>query len=321
MKTLRLLSSVFLMAATFALTACEKEVQQPVVDQYAVEMFTRADLSSYFGTPAVVDFLAGQHTLAGTITVGNDAENLYITYETTGDWMIKATHLYAGTPEGLPVNKQNSPQNGHFPYKGTFSPYTTSQTYTIPLSELPQCLTIAAHAEVVKVVDGVVVQSETAWGKGDKIGKSWAMKFEYCIQTPPQDDPDPVVEYQYETAWANGGKYNTGGKGNWATYTPYIGEQEVILYAGQTHVAGTVRFSEVIDGEVTITISFNDTWSLNNSKTMQVKIQGYDNAPSGNPAPGQFLTYQGSDLVITVPAFAFYGIHLDVMKPIVPAME
>ena len=45
-----------------------------------------------------------------------------------------------------------------------------------------------------------------------------------------------------------------------------------------------------------------------------IKIQGYETAPSGNPAPGQFQTYKGRELDIVVDAVNFYGIHLDVAK-------
>lgn len=43
-----------------------------------------------------------------------------------------------------------------------------------------------------------------------------------------------------------------------------------------------------------------------------IKIQGYETAPSGNPAPGQFTYYKGRELEIVVDAANFYGIHLDV---------
>ncbi len=37
----------------------------------------------YCGEVTEVNLLAGQHIVAGTIVVGNDGENLYVTYTTT----------------------------------------------------------------------------------------------------------------------------------------------------------------------------------------------------------------------------------------------
>jgi len=77
-----------------------------------------------------------------------------------------------------------------------------------------------------------------------------------------------------------------------------------------------IFFPAVAEGQVTITISLEDGWELDPSETESVKIQGYSNAPSGNPAPGRFTTYNGNNLTVTVPEFNFYGIHLDVLKAI-----
>jgi hypothetical protein len=126
----------------------------------------------------------------------------------------------------------------------------------------------------------------------------------FCWNPPPA-----VCEWIGETAWAAGNRYVS--KGNWATYTPYEVDTTVTLYAGQHMEAGTVHFSAVVDGEVTITIELNSGWQLEDVEEA-VKIQGYNEAPSGNPAPGQFTTYKGNDLTVTVPAHAIYGVHLNV---------
>ena len=113
-----------------------------------------------------------------------------------------------------------------------------------------------------------------------------------------------------ETACSFGPRYVE--QGNWATYTPYSGEEiTVTLFAGQTLEAGTVTFSAPVNGEVTISILLNPNWSLQ-SGNETVKIQGYEDAPSGNPAPGGFTTSKGSNLTVTVPAYNFYGVHVDV---------
>ncbi|TVR40701.1 MAG: hypothetical protein EA392_03175 [Cryomorphaceae bacterium] len=135
----------------------------------------------------------------------------------------------------------------------------------------------------------------------------------FCYDLVPCDDEDDPC-YQDETAWADGPRYRP--KGNWATYTPYEAG-DVILYAGQHHNAGTVNLSEVMGGMVTITITLNEGFMLNTEKSESVKIQGYMNTPpSNNPAPGLFNTYKGDQLMVTVSAFNFYGIHLDLLREV-----
>ncbi len=258
-----------------------------------------------------VRLLAGQHHEAGKVYVVNNKENLYVAYEATGDWKIKAIHLFVGACDNLPVNKAGNLVPGQFPYKIEFDALQTYHHFEIPLSELPEgCVCVAAHAEVVKVVNGKVVQSETAFGEGDKVGKNWFMKFEYCLGIC-EDLPPVEVCYNDETAWAAGTRYVE--KGNWATYTPYVANTPIDIFAGQHYLVGTVTFSEVVNGKVTITLT-----ALNGARLQDVaesvKIQGYDAPPSGNPAPGQFKTYKGTETTVTVDAYAYYGIHIDAQR-------
>ena len=59
-------------------------------------------------------------------------------------------------------------------------------------------------------------------------------------------------------------------------------------------------------------------WVLNKDKGDElIKIQGYNDAPSGNPAPGQFKTYKGTETTIIVDKYNYYGIHLDMAKLVV----
>jgi len=258
-----------------------------------------------------VRLMAGQHYEAGKVYVVNNKEKLYVAYETTGEWKMKAIHLFVGACDKLPVNKQGNLVPGQFPYKVEFNGLQTFYYVEIPLDTLPEgCICVAAHAEVVKVVDGEIVQSETAFGEGEKVGKNWFMKFEYCIAVC-EDEPPVEMCYQDETAWAAGSRYVT--QGNWATYTPYVANTPVNVFAGQNYLVGTVTFSEVVDGKVTITLAALNGARLQ-SVAESVKIQGYETAPSGNPAPGLFTTYKGNETTVTVDAYAYYGIHLDVQR-------
>lgn len=135
-------------------------------------------------TTQVYDLFAGQTIDVGQLQVTNDDQNLYITYQTTGDWYVGKVHVYVGDLSGLPVNGQNVPVPGQFPYSETYNPYTQSATVTVPLAGLPSCYVIAAHAEVHKVVNGTEVQSETAWSFGTPFANTdrWGWTSDYCTQ-------------------------------------------------------------------------------------------------------------------------------------------
>ena len=122
-----------------------------------------------------------------------------------------------------------------------------------------------------------------------------------------------------ETAWAVGDRYVD--KGNWAMYVEYEPEMTVELRAdggdGVGMLAGTVHFSAVDSGEVTITIELNEGWRFQDVDE-NVKIQDYDSVPPAkNPKPGHFdwKDYADPDddtFEITVPANDFYGVHVQV---------
>lgn len=254
-----------------------------------------------------VRLMAGQSHEAGVVYVVNTSEKLYVGYMTTGDWKMEAVHLYVGACNSLPVDGAGNLAPEDFPHKVEFASLQNFYYVEIPLSLLPEgCVCIAAQADVVKVVGGEIVQSETAFGEGTAVGNNWFMKFDYCIAICEQ------VCYNDETAWAAGTRYVT--KGSWATYTPYVANTTVNIYAGQNYLVGTATFSEVVDGKVTITLV-----ALNGAQLQDiaepVKIQGYvAPPPADNPAPGLFTTYKGNATTVTVDAYAYYGIHLDVRR-------
>lgn len=263
------------------------------------------------GDASVTTLWAGQHHDAGTLTVSNNGENLYVTFDTSGDWLLKKTHMNVSTSlSGVPANRQGVPVPGHFAYSESHD-HISSYTYVISLDDLNgELFTVAAHAEVVKLDEyGTVIRGETAWG-GDQRGPSnrWWFYSVYEVQECTENPPLEVC-YATDTAWSAGDRYVA--QGNWATYTEYNGaEKSVTLFAGQTKNAGTVTFTPAGAGQVTITIDFNSGWGLQDVAE-SVKIQGYNNAPSGNPSPGSFTTYKGTSLSVTVPENNFFGVHID----------
>lgn len=136
------------------------------------------------GTPEIVDFYAGQHILAGNMSISNTSTDLIITLNLTGGWEASHTHLYVGDPANMPTNPSGNPMIGLFPYSDLHSPMITTYTWTIPLTNLSNCFAIALHADLHLLNGNTIVQSETGWGDGEQFTNagSWASYYTYCIQ-------------------------------------------------------------------------------------------------------------------------------------------
>ena len=134
------------------------------------------------------NLIAGQHTIAGSITVSNDDENLFIIYETVDSWLLNKTHLYIG--QTVPTN--SAP--GQFSYKHENLAGVSTDSYEIPLVDLwvgfSDTVYIAAHAELTK--EG---QKEGGWAEGAEIrpGKDWAMYFEYQLSWDEFSDYEKIA--------------------------------------------------------------------------------------------------------------------------------
>jgi hypothetical protein len=163
------------------------------------------------------------------------------------------------------------------------------------------------------VFSGTALYAPIRYDKdGNSIGICEISHVTFCY-----NESEKESEWVGETAWVAGSRYVS--KGNWATYSQYASDKSLTLYAGQTKKAGEVHFSTIdLNGNVTITIELNEGWRLEMDEAGSiveeaVKILGYTNTPAAkNPSPGQFNTYKGTDLEITIPAFKYFGIHLNV---------
>jgi len=259
------------------------------------------------GTPQVSTLWGGKTINVGSVTVSNDDTNLYVKYETTGGWYLKEVHLYV-----LDYEPTERLTPGLAPYKSGNIAYTTSYTFTVSLGDI-ECgttLWLQAHASVATLDgEGKETQSETAYGGDitDPGQGSWYGNIMYVVQCCEEE---PCFEFMDETAWAAGTRYVS--RGNWATFTPYVPDSTVNLYAGQTMLAGTVYFSTPVDGWVTITITLTPPWEFA-PVFENMKVQDYAEAPSGNPSPGLFAwKTTAPPATITVPLNNFYGVHADV---------
>ena len=299
-----------LVASVAFISSCTKETVTP-------ENSTKTNKTVVY-TPTncaqTYQLYAGQTINAGTLTVDNDGTNLYVTYTTTSPNYFNTLHLWVGKDLAmLPTNNGGNPVIGQFPYSFNVNGGTT-HTFTIPLAnigggaECEDAIYVVAHAEWCGT------STETAFGGNVPVNYGepgrWWRYAEYTICC---EEPYNPVCYKSETAWSAGTRYVQ--KGNWATYTSVSNQlpKTVTLFAGQTMNAGSVNFA-MSGMDVQITITLNEGWSLVPGNE-SVKIQGFTSTPpASNPAPGQFTTYKGNELTVTVPYFNFYGVHVDVQK-------
>jgi hypothetical protein len=179
---------IALTVTSVAFFSCQKVKVEPITPAAQEEGPSggRIDDPSTLCPPTEVILKAGQTMDAGTVTVTNDAEWIYVTYTTTGSWVLTQTHLYVGACNAIPVNNPGNPIPGQFPYGDNSLANVTTVTYQVPITAIPAggCGCIAAHAVVKQLnASGGTIQTQTGWGQGSLInlsGGNWGMKFEYC---------------------------------------------------------------------------------------------------------------------------------------------
>lgn len=132
--------------------------------------------------------VAGQHYVAGSVTINIEGDNLIITYSTNEDWTIGITHLSIGNcdEDWVPLTGSGNPRIGQFEYTEPFSSTSTEVVYVISLEGLDDNFCFAAHAEVVGPSG-----EETAWAQGIQFnGRSWAMYSEVNASDCDSGDDD-----------------------------------------------------------------------------------------------------------------------------------
>lgn len=123
--------------------------------------------------------IAGQHHIAGSVTIDVVGDYLYVTYTTNDDWVLGTTHLSIGVcdDDWVPINGAGNPQIGQFEF--TEPDFVTDHlaVYIIPITDIGDNYCFAAHAEVSGESGG-----ETAWAEGQGFsGNSWAMFSEFTL--------------------------------------------------------------------------------------------------------------------------------------------
>nr|WP_321232918.1 hypothetical protein [uncultured Psychroserpens sp.] len=130
--------------------------------------------------------MAGQHHVAGSVTVDVDGDYLIITYVSNGEWIIGTTHLSIGNcdEDWAPLTGSGNPQVGQFEYTEPISVEPYEVVYMISLEGLDDNYCFAAHAEVDGPTGG-----ETAWAEGTEFSANgWAMYVESTLTECEEDD-------------------------------------------------------------------------------------------------------------------------------------
>jgi hypothetical protein len=204
----------------------------------------------------------------GTVTVGNDLVNLYVTYELAAGNTLVKSYLYVGLEEGLPVggpygNHLYPDGEGHyyptlFPYKTTFSQNETFITYEIPLEGLPDCFIVVAVADV-KNSAGAILPFVSAKARPEL--KCYGYYMQYCKQSC---DSGCETAYAYGNNYANCFLTIPGvNSNNWGWSNGPIGNGiyswPIYAGAGQCNLAsGTlVGTLDVVYSGGTATITYN----------------------------------------------------------------
>ena len=156
---------------------------------------------SFCGSVLTSNLKIKDGTDIGTVTVGNDAFYLYLTYNLNGNWYIGDAHSYAGRESAIPRNSDGNPIYGQFPGKQQLNFCDLKQTFTfrVLLSSIfsdnnALCSTneqffIAMRASVKQfsnATDCTAGTDQAAWGAPFLINpgnsNEWATALYYCKQ-------------------------------------------------------------------------------------------------------------------------------------------
>lgn len=313
-KLLVLISAIILAGILFISCQESPDINQPLSTQLSKigtgspDMFLEG--VTYCGDYKVVDFWAGQTIDAGSVTIYNDATNLYVTvYSEFGFQSVDENiKMWVGADfTTLPVNGQGVPINGQFPYKVTTS--GTTYTFTIPLNDLSlvnQCgdlIYIVVHGDVLASDGNGGTTAETAFG-GDTpggTGNRWWFYTTFNIQCC--NGGGGGFDHE-ETAFAKGGwVWTTQPKSNpenlpslnltknrwgWAINLTETGTTSYQIWAG----AGLNNTSNgVLVGTLSVNYTGTQaivTYNMNSGYQMkEVHIYVSDTLPT-NIAPGQY---------------------------------
>lgn len=158
----------------------EAEILDEALENNNVDGFKCSQPFEICGDFKFYPLIASKKYYVGSAIVYNDSENLYVTY--ISKYRLQEFHVFVGDVDAFPLNKGNNPAIGKFPYKYEPRYGRYYHTFVIPLTEVPECYTLAIHA---------VLGDHTIWAKdcwnpltfNEKFGsKRWGWVIEDCYE-------------------------------------------------------------------------------------------------------------------------------------------
>lgn len=295
-KTLKhILAMVIIMPFLFA--GCQKTELVKETDESTDTGILKSG-EEYCGEAKTVNLVAytNQTFNPGTVTVGNDAEYLYVTYNTT--LPMTEIRLYVGQhdPDPNPYFNEVLPDNvihyfkKHFQFQDDGP--TTSKLFTIPLTDVQSddgCFMIISHA----AVNGHYVTGSEGF-------KSYGWYFDYCLEE--------CEEPECETAFAYGDEYATcfldipaikNNRWGWTNGPIDEGTYSWPIYAGAGQcniengtLVGTLDV-DYSDGSCTVTYNMDGDFTLEETHLfvgddfLPKKKNKYTTAPGRFPYSGE----------------------------------
>jgi len=200
----QILSGIALIRLIFS--GCQKDPFVTMMEDENVSLKSGL-IINYCGSPCIYDLVAGQNFVAGSVIIGNDGVNIYVTFKVFDDWWLDNTKVFLGTsPDEIPATKTGNPIRGQFTQDVDHNPSVKIFTHIFPLGKFApkNCAIIAAHASVLtyKKENGsnVTTREEAAWGKGTGTfaGKAWGWYIKYVVKPCC---PDHVVVFCAVPPW------------------------------------------------------------------------------------------------------------------------
>lgn len=198
----------------------------------------------------IVTLWAGKSTNVGTVTVTQDAGNIYVKYQVSGYWKLKESHLDIAT---TPFTERGAP--GQYDYQATHASGTTTYTYTVAKTwDAGTKLYFLAHAVVGKSsgsYNNNCGSTETAYG-GTVVkprSGSWYATFCFTLQGTP---PPPTYAIN-GTAFVDANSNGTQDAGETG-----LANVPVSLSTGATAVtsaSGAYSFGGLLAGTYTVSVS------------------------------------------------------------------
>lgn len=107
-------------------------------------------------------------TELGTLTIKNDEENIYITFSGVESAKFEDLYLFVGPLEEFPIDSKGNVNIEEFPYNNPFTSLMSDISYTIPLINYTDSITVAAYVEMYSNLKsgGSNNSSQKAWAIG-----------------------------------------------------------------------------------------------------------------------------------------------------------